>query len=152
MPELHVEYDRNALFSRKVRCKLVRFNLAELNLVQNKKGVSNVQLLAKPGPSAPPAATTATTATTSTNTSNARIAADRSFRFAGIDVMNVTLGRVTMMSMSDPGHPKELRMGIRNQVVPDIKNEQDLEVKIALLLAPRGGFEVFQFFSAPQAK
>src|SRR5258708_17164575 len=33
MPELHVEYDRDALFANKLHFKLVRFNLAQLNIV-----------------------------------------------------------------------------------------------------------------------
>src|SRR4051812_1971403 len=45
VPELHVEYDRSALFSRKLHCKLVRFNVAEVNVVQRKDGKTNIQAL-----------------------------------------------------------------------------------------------------------
>ena len=49
MPELHVEYDRAALSRGKLHITLMRFNLAELNVVKNEAGQTNlVSLMARP--------------------------------------------------------------------------------------------------------
>ena len=39
IPEVHVEYDAAAMQNQKLKFKLIRFNLAELNLVESKTGV-----------------------------------------------------------------------------------------------------------------
>src|SRR5690242_6421016 len=41
LPELHVEYDRDALALRKFHLNLVRFNLAEVLVVEGKDGKTN---------------------------------------------------------------------------------------------------------------
>jgi hypothetical protein len=132
VPELHLEYDRRALFSRKVHCTLLRFTMNELAVVRSKAGVSNLQTLSKANPK--PGPRTTTSALTG-----------GSFRFDGIDTLNVTANRMTMLNMSDPSHVRELKLGIRNQVIVGVKNGQDLELRLALLLAAYGGTEVLDF-------
>src|SRR4051794_20756716 len=79
MPELHVEYDRNALIANKLHCKLVRFNLAQVNVVENKEGKTNLELLEKRVQQATPSV--------STNKSSSA-----NMQFTGIDTLNLTLG------------------------------------------------------------
>jgi hypothetical protein len=135
VPELHLEYDRGALFSRRVHCRLLRFTLNELAIVRNKAGVTNLRALSnaglKPGPG-----------------TKTRPPEGGSFRFDGIDTLNVTANRMTMMNMSDPSHVRELKLGIRNQVIVGVKNEQDLQLKLALLLATYGGTGVLDFLQS----
>ncbi|MCX6895393.1 MAG: hypothetical protein NTZ16_07860, partial [Verrucomicrobia bacterium] len=45
VPELHLEYDAAALRAGKVRIKLLRVNLAEVNLVKNAAGQMNINFL-----------------------------------------------------------------------------------------------------------
>jgi uncharacterized protein involved in outer membrane biogenesis len=45
IPELHVEYQRAALLSQKLHFKLVRFHLAEANVVEGRDGKTNDELL-----------------------------------------------------------------------------------------------------------
>jgi hypothetical protein len=132
IPELHLEYDRNALFSRRVHCRLLRFTLNELAVVRSKAGMSNLQTFSKLTPKPDPR--------TTTSASNGR-----SFCFDGIDTLNVTANRMTMMDMSDPSHVRELKLGIRNQVIVGVKNGQDLQLKLALLFAAYGGAGVLDF-------
>jgi hypothetical protein len=45
VPELHVEYDVRAARTGKIHLKLVRFNLAEVDVLQDKRGHSNFDQL-----------------------------------------------------------------------------------------------------------
>src|SRR3954464_3083520 len=42
IPELHIEFDADALAAQRLRVKLVRFNLSELDVVKNKAGETNI--------------------------------------------------------------------------------------------------------------
>jgi len=69
IPELHVEYDLPALRSRKIHLTLVRFNLGELHIVQNKNGRTNLQALQQRQKQKPSASASATSkAGTATST------------------------------------------------------------------------------------
>src|SRR5882724_3148546 len=47
MPELHAEYVRPTLFSSKPHFRLIRFNLARLNIVEDTRGNVNLDVLEK---------------------------------------------------------------------------------------------------------
>ena len=115
LPELHVEYDRDALLAGKLHCRLVRFNLAQINLVEDKNGRRNFDLLQQKIqlPIAPAG---------STNKSNR---ASQKLEFAGIDTLNLTLGKATYLRMKQPGQPDEFKMNVNHQVFTNIKSEQD---------------------------
>jgi uncharacterized protein involved in outer membrane biogenesis len=143
MPELHVEYDRDSLVSHKLRCKLLRFNIARINLVEDKNGRRNFdsiqgKALPKKGSSAK---------------SSSQI------QFAGIDTLNLTLGKVTFMRMNDPGKTDEFDMKVNHQVFTNIKNEQDFSSALLAALIRSGanlfqtgasGQSLFQLFSPPK--
>src|SRR6516162_7984237 len=42
IPEIHVEYDRDALLNNQIHLTLVRFNLSELDIVKNASGKTNI--------------------------------------------------------------------------------------------------------------
>jgi uncharacterized protein involved in outer membrane biogenesis len=131
MPELHVEYDRSALFSHRLHCKLVRLNLAELNVVQSKNGRTNLQALKD----------------------RERRSTRSGLKFAGIETLNLTLGKATRLDMRHPEQASEVTLNFRNQIVPDIKTEQDLETRVGALLLGRGGVPLLNLFAnatAPQ--
>ena len=44
IPEIHVEYDRDALARHEIHFKLLRFNLGELDIVKNQAGQTNIFL------------------------------------------------------------------------------------------------------------
>ncbi len=113
LPELHVEYDRQALVARKLHCHLVRLNLAQLNVVEDKNGRTNLDALR-------------------------RRAQSLGFEFAGIDTLNLTLGKATFMRMRQPGQVDELRLDIHNQVLTNIKSVQDLSGVLMVALLRNG--------------
>ena len=97
VPELHLEYDRGALAFRKLRFKLVRLHLSELNIVESKDGRTNIigfvhelQQLSFPN-------------------ANSRSA----FTFAGIEVLNLTLDNARSQPQTPcPGY--EFQFGLKN--------------------------------------
>lgn len=42
IPEIHIEYDRDALKKNQIHLTLVRFNLGELDIVKNQSGQTNI--------------------------------------------------------------------------------------------------------------
>jgi hypothetical protein len=110
IPELHVEYDRAALAQRKLHITLLRFNLAELNIVKNEAGLTNIVALM--------------------NDASARRPRSRSgapeIEFAGIDVLNLSLGKLCLLDLKDRRKSGELYIGLRDQVFRNVKSESDL--------------------------
>jgi hypothetical protein len=132
LPELRVEYDWRAFRSRKLHCKLVRVNLAELNVVQNKDGKTNLQALQDRQNSAP---------------SSVGKKPKTQLDFTGIDVLNLSFGRATLLSMNEPKNVRRVDVGLKHEIIRDIKNGDDLEFKVSLALAQNGGSEVLKIIS-----
>jgi len=133
MPELHVEYDRAALRQRKLHITLMRFNLAELNVVKNEAGQTNlVSLMATP---------------------DAREARKRvgDLEFAGIDVLNLSLGKVRFLDLKDPRQNGALDLGVRNQVFRNVNSEADV-FGVLLMIWLRGASSSSTGPSASPAK
>jgi len=108
MPELHVEYNRAALRQRKLHITLMRFNLAELNVVKNEAGQTNlVSLMARPD-------------------AKEYQKRARDFDFAGIDVLNLSLGKVRFLDLKDPRQNGALDLGVKNQVFRNVNSEGDV--------------------------
>ena len=119
IPELHLEYDLLAVRSRQLHFKLVRLDLAEISLVQDKKGRSNVQDLEKRSRAA----------------SRRKKSAAPDFKFTGIDTLNLTLGKFRMANLAS-GREEEVDFGIKNQIWHNVRSEADL-AGVNLLLASR---------------
>jgi uncharacterized protein involved in outer membrane biogenesis len=132
LPELRVEYSLRALCSRKLHCKLVRFNLAELNVVQNKDGKTNLQALQDRQDSASP---------------SARKQPKPRLDFTGIDVLNLSFGRATLLNMNDPQAVRQVDVSLRHKIIRDIKNGDELWFKVSMALAQNGGSEVLKIIS-----
>jgi len=108
MPELHIEYDASALRARRLHLTLLRLDLAELLVLQDKTGRSNFD----PRPR-------------KTKVSVPRKSTSGKLDFIGIDVMNVTLGRFRLSNMAT-GRGEEINFGIKNQILRHVKSEKDL--------------------------
>jgi hypothetical protein len=112
IPELHVEYDRAALAGRKLHITLMRFSLSELNVVRNEAGQTNlVSLMAQPD-------------TRAAGGKSHRRASD--FEFTGIDVLNLSLGKVRFLDLKDPRQNGALDLGVKNQVFRNVNSESDV--------------------------
>jgi hypothetical protein len=115
VPELHFELDRLALAGRKLRLVLVRFNLAELDIVRNEAGQTNIFSL------------------------GAKVQAARKgggggglgrwlegFQFDGIDVLNLSLGKARFIDLKEPRNNRDIDVQMKNQVFKNVKSEADL--------------------------
>lgn len=123
IPELHVEYDRAALGQRKLHITLLRFNLAELNIVKNEAGHTNlVSMMNKTAPQRPQ-----------------NPAGVPEVEFAGIDVLNLSLGRLRLLDLKDRQKSGELYIGLRDQVFRNVKSQSDLVGVLFMLWLRNGG-------------
>jgi uncharacterized protein involved in outer membrane biogenesis len=116
MPELHMEYDPNAARSGKVRLSLMRLNVEEIDVVQNKKGRINFEAVEQKA------------------TQGGSGASHQEAVFSGIDTLNLTLGTLRWTSMAT-GRQRVYQIGIKDQVFHGIKSEADLAALVALASA-----------------
>lgn len=125
IPELHVEYDRLALAERRLHITLMRFNLAELNIVKNEVGHTNIVSMI--------------------GASDARRKRDpkgvrpEDFEFAGIEVLNLSLGKVRFIDLKEPARSRELRLDVRDRVLKNVKSESDFLGVLLLIWLRNGG-------------
>ena len=90
IPDLYVECDPGALAQRRLRFRLLRLTVAEINIVEDRSGQTNFVAAVKNLQRAARAP---------------RLASVPGLEFAGVDVLNLTLGRLTYTSLRHPGKP-----------------------------------------------
>jgi len=136
VPELHVEYDFGALRARQVRLRLLRVNLGEVHEVVSATGESSFKALDKQ-----------TQTGVGTNKTSA---AHADWEFAGIDTLNLTVGKFKRSRLDQPGSTKETNLNLNNVVITNIKSAEDAQNKLLPVLV-RSGLKLFSegFFSAP---
>jgi hypothetical protein len=125
LPELHLEYDRDALWSRKIRCRLVRLNMTGGNVVEDKNGRINLEVLAQhlgqtgggAGGSNRPGAP---------------------YQFAGIDVLNLTMGQVNLVSLRDATRNRTVTIDFHDRILTGIKSGKDLQWVYTWILVRNG--------------
>jgi uncharacterized protein involved in outer membrane biogenesis len=153
VPELHIVYDPDELRSRKLHCDLVRITLASVNLVDDKQGRRNFDAFVKyftlPAPA--PA--------NSLVIPHATAKSWHSFRFTGVDTLNLSIGKVTYLHLKEPKQMDVLKLDVDHQIFSNVKTEQDLSsdlfvavVKSNVNLMQSGNAQTWlQLFSPPPA-
>jgi hypothetical protein len=127
--ELHVEYDREAMAHRELHITLLRLNLTEINVVRSDLGGTNLLAL-----QARPAAGGAATA---------------DFKFRGIDVLNLSIGKMRFIDLKNRNRDRELYPNLQNQVFKNIKTSGDLYGILVVLWLRSGGGIVNHTIRAP---
>jgi len=112
IPEVYLEADPQEAAKGRLRFKEVRFNLAEANVVRDTNGITNIESLKKKVE-----ATSRTSGRSHTN----------GFEFAGIDKLTVTLGKLNFTDLQQPENSANVELGIKDEVVRNIKTEEDLQ-------------------------
>ena len=120
IPELHVEYDRFALAGRKLHLTLLRLNVAELNVVRNDAGRTNVATLRWKTPP------------------RAEGRRDEG-PFPVIDVLNLSVGKARFMDLKNPKHNREYRPNLQNQIFKDVKSEDEVKGILFMIWLRSGG-------------
>jgi hypothetical protein len=126
IPEIHVEYDRDALAKKEIHVTLLRFNLGELNIVKNAAGQTNIFSL---GISAPK----------KSGVNGAKIfKKETGFDFKKIDVLNVSVGTVKYVDLKNQRNDRTQTIGIENCVIKNVKSRNDL-TGLAVFVGLRSG-------------
>ena len=132
IPEIHVEYDRAALARHQLHLTLMRFNLGELDIVKNEAGRTNLFSLGLTLPSTTPGNGQRAAKLT------ANFKQQTGFDFAGIDVLNVSVGTARFIDLKDQQQNRTQKIGIDNCVIKNVKSPADL-TGLVVLVALRGG-------------
>jgi AsmA family len=115
MPELYIEYDRAALRSNQLHCKLIRINLARFDVVEDKAGQLNLDAMSK-HKSKSGGLSISTKKTTN------------GWQFLGIDTLNYTLvGQAHFSSFKLPGKNSLLNVDMREKILNQVKAWSDLD-------------------------
>jgi uncharacterized protein involved in outer membrane biogenesis len=122
IPEIHAEYDPGALVKKQLHLSLLRFNLAEIDIVKNQKGQTNIFALGstttakKPGTVAAP-----------------NFKKQTGYEFKGIDALNVSFTKARYVDLQNQHNNREQVIGLQNCVVPNVKSANDLAGLIFLI-------------------
>ena len=111
--EIHAEYDRLALAQKKIHFTLLRFNLAELDIVKNRDGQMNIRALAGKSKAKAGAATPSFKQQTG-------------YDFREIDALNVSFNKAKYIDLQNPKNNRVQTIGLQNCVVPKVKSANDL--------------------------
>ena len=126
--EIHVEYDRAALAKRQLHLTLLRFNLAELDIVKNEAGRTNIFSLGVTLPSKKSGG----------GKGAAAFKKQTGFEFQSVDVLNVSVGTAKFIDLKDQRNNRTQKIGLENCVMKNVKSQADL-AGLAVLIALRGG-------------
>lgn len=123
--DLHVEYDGTAVQSGDLHLNLLRLDLEELNIVRNTAGQTNiVDFIESAGTEGLEAISLSLPA--------------REVGFTGIDVLDLSLGRIRFIDLGDPRNNREAYFGLKNEQIRDLRNEDDLYGVAAVVLLRSG--------------
>ena len=113
IPEAYVEFDTALAARAKLHFKSIRLNFAQLNVQKNVAGQLNLDSVGQVVRERQRLRHEQGTGTT--------------FEFAGIDRMELTLGRVVHTDLKHPGQPTTFDLGLKDEVVTHLKTVEDIE-------------------------
>lgn len=118
LPELFLAYAPAAAATNGLHFKEVRLNLAELGLVVDARGRTNIVALGR------------SLAQLSPSSTNGFSRAN----FTGIDLLTVSLGQVSLIDQRPPIRTNLIRLGLHQEVLRNIRTEADLAPLVFKLL------------------
>ncbi len=113
LPDLHLELDLRALLHRELHLKLARVHVADFALVRNREGQTNVVEVWN-------------NLQNRANALDAAIANPPGFEFTGIETLNLTVGSVHWVDLANTALDREIRVNVRNEIVPNVRSISDL--------------------------
>ncbi len=131
IPEIHVEYDKEALRNGQIHVTLARFNLGELDIVKNEQGQTNILSLGVTMP---------TKEELKKSHGLEMLKKKYKLEFIGVDVLNVSVGKFKYIDLKDPKNNREQALDIQNQVIKNIKQPADLAGLVVLVALRSGDF------------
>jgi hypothetical protein len=126
IPELHVEFDAADLARHRLHITLMRFNLAEVDVVKNELGQTNVfAVLNRVQPRSEKAGGVQKLL--------------RDFEFGGIDVLNLSFGKAKYIDLKDSRNNREVDVHLENQIFKNVKSEADVYGMLFMIWLHSGG-------------
>jgi uncharacterized protein involved in outer membrane biogenesis len=114
LPELRVEYATDDIMDRKLHFKTLRINLAEVHIVKNKQGKTNLEMLEENGKAK------------KRDAEKRKKTDSPGVDFGGVDTLYLTIGRIRITDESDPRNNEVIELGIKDEVGKNLKNEEDM--------------------------
>lgn len=112
MPELRIEYVPGDMRNGKLHFKSVRLHLAEVHVVRNKNGKTNIDLMQKEAKKK--------TARDKEKTNMPGV------DFGGIDILYLTVGRIRITDEGDPRNNDVIEVGIKEEMGKNLKTEEQI--------------------------
>jgi len=128
IPELHVEYSREEMAFHRIHLKLLRLNLRSMHIVQDAQGRTNIlELMQRVSIDGP-------------GRSHKRKTED--YEFTGVDMLNLSVGTVRYTNLRFPKRNQEIKLALENEIVRNVRSEQDL-AGILLKVLLRAGITIY---------
>lgn len=127
LPELHIEYNRRDLLERRWHLRLLRVNLAELHVVEGRNGRLNLTALDQHLKRV-------------AEQDAKRRSQSAAAQFAGIETLNLSLGRLRYSSLKNPETKGYYNLAIENWVLTNIQKEEEIPAALQAM-AKRKGLE-----------
>ncbi len=124
--ELHLEFSPGELAQRNVRVTLARLNLAELDVVRNEAGQTNIVTILD-----------RVKLRTKKFGGWKKVFGD--FQFTGVEVLNLTIARVRYVDLKNPGNSSEVAPRVQNRVFRDLYTNVDVSTNLIVLWLECGG-------------
>ncbi len=125
VPDLHVEYDPGALTAGKLRLTLVRIAVSELNIVESQDGRTNLVL-------------SLDDLEPHDEGESDRAHSVLGFTIDRVDTLDLTLGRARFTSLRNPGKATEIELGLKNEILTDIRSLAQLRQVLMKALLRNG--------------
>jgi hypothetical protein len=125
--DLNFEYDRSQLALGKLHLKLLRLNLREFHIVENREGRTNViDVLYKVAP----------------ELLGASPSSDGGYAFAGIDTLNLSVDTVRYTNLRLAKRNQQIKLGLQNDLTYNIRTEEQAAAVLFKVLL-RAGITIY---------
>jgi uncharacterized protein involved in outer membrane biogenesis len=120
IPEIYLAVNPGKTSAGALHFSEVRFHLAEVNVVRGTNGELNLEALQK--------------RQRSKKKSRDKKSGDEDFKFGGIDRLQISLGTIRYTDLGDPSLNSEHALKVQNELIENIRTEEELEAHVLRLL------------------
>ena len=122
--ELYAVYDRAALRSRQVRFRLLRVNVRDLHIVESSQGRNNLGRFAGK--------------IDGNSGSIGGVRGGLNWRFAGAEVLNLSLGKIQYTNLKRPEESQQTVAGLENEIINDVRTPEQLADAVLSRMLKKG--------------
>jgi hypothetical protein len=125
-PDIQFDYVPGKLALQKVHLRFLRLTITELNIVESNGRTNILDLLRRISP----------------GLGSDSKGTDGRSGFAGIDLLNLSIGKVRYTDLGRPKRNQEINLNLENYIVRNVKSEEDF-ANILLKMIFRAGFTIY---------